>query len=123
MASIVLCRSLRTHSKLDAARGRQESLPRKKGDRKGAFSTSTYSRGYMNIRRLCKTRELEFLWRRTGDGRRNGIGVAQLFFPEACEHLRFDIAAADDCNIQLGFGEFFGVEDETGGCNCAARFS
>src|SRR4051794_11458680 len=81
------------------------------------------SQGYMNIRRLCKTRELEFLWRRTGDGRRNGIGVAQLFFPEACEHLRFDIAAADDCNIQLGFGEFFGVEDETGGCNCAARFS
>jgi hypothetical protein len=49
--------------------------------------------------------------------------TAQLFLPEACEHLRFDIAAADDCNIQLGFGEFFGVEDETGGCNCAARFS
>ena len=81
------------------------------------------SQGYMNIARLCKTLGVVIL---VGtDGRRPAtvLAMAQSFLPEACEHLRFDIAATDDCNIQLGSWEFVGVKDETGGCNCAAWFS
>jgi hypothetical protein len=48
--------------------------------------------------------------------------MVHLPLAEACQHLRFDIAAADDRYIQLGFWQFFGVEDESGGCNRAAWF-
>src|SRR5579863_4954924 len=41
---------------------------------------------------------------------------------EFLQHLRFDVAAADDRDGQLARGELVGMEDESGGSDCATGF-
>jgi len=43
-----------------------------------------------------------------------------LRFPQLGKHLRFDVASRNDGEVQLCVWEFFGVEDESGGGDCAA---
>src|SRR4051794_20528228 len=71
------------------------------------------SQGHLNIRGLWKTLQPPKVTKVREE-------PSQLC-PEFLEHLRLDIAAADDCYVLFCVREFSRVKDESGCRNCATR--